>query len=386
MRILFASRRPAYPFFLGGAERSFFELAKALAATGHKVAMLGQCSRPLEEVERFFEAAAHRRHEWQSETVRILDREVPSLLRLSLELGGWFRIVHTFLPDFPRLFDEVSRSFRPEIVCTQLEGSLEVVARSVAADVPVLHFVRDTFVHHNFYPLAQSPLTPRVPTCVANSGFTADFLKQQLGIEAEVLHPLVELPEASPRARPGEGSRKRVLFVNPEPLKGGELMLEVARRLPDLDFVVLPGWGREVPERWRRLPNVEAWSWPVLRMEEAYVSADLVVVPTQRTEGFGRVAVEAQCCGVPVLASRHSALIEVLGESAVLLDDYRSPGAWIEALRAAFESPQRLEQLRRAGERNAKRFSAGPIVEQFEHIVGKVQDGGVLDGREERAR
>ncbi len=378
MKLLFASRRPAYPYFLGGAERSFYELAHALAEAGHQVVMIGECR-----------LAAHggqgpafgssggspgKDFYWDEEWGELGGRPAPR--RLRLRVAGRPEILHTFLPDFRTLVTDVVRGFDPALVCTQLEGSTEVVEIGAAAGIQVVHFVRDTYHPFNFHVLSGLSTALRPAACIANSGYTAGFLKAELGIEAEVLYPIVRPPDAA--AGPATAlpaGRPRVLFGNPDPRKGGRLMHQVAAELADLTFVVLPGWGFEVPDSWRRLPNVEAHAWPVLEVERAYAAADLVVLPSQEGEGFGRMAIEGQACGRPVIASRHSALAEVLAGSAELVDDYRSPAAWTAAIRGLLADPGRRDALALAGLANAARFAPAAARARFEEIVAPLLAG-----------
>ncbi|MBI5405040.1 MAG: glycosyltransferase family 4 protein [Candidatus Kerfeldbacteria bacterium] len=83
--------------------------------------------------------------------------------------------------------------------------------------------------------------------------------------------------------------------------------------------------------------------------------ARVLAFPSQY-EGFGLPPLEAMRSGVPVVASRHSSIPEVVGDAGILLDGYDEQ-VWADALsRAADDGPER-EQLRQAGLRQAEKFS-----------------------------
>jgi glycosyltransferase involved in cell wall biosynthesis len=103
-------------------------------------------------------------------------------------------------------------------------------------------------------------------------------------------------------------------------------------------------------------------------MRPLYAAMDILAVPSEWLEPFGRVSIEAQACGVPVLASRVGGLPETLreGETGLLLP----PGdaaAWSEALIAAADLPPvRRRAMGEAGVRFVReRFSTERIVEEF---------------------
>ncbi len=73
-------------------------------------------------------------------------------------------------------------------------------------------------------------------------------------------------------------------------------------------------------------------------------------------EGFGFPPLEAQACGLPVVASDRTSLPEILGESALLINPWNST-ALAQTL-AAIESDSKLRENRvAAGLQNARRFS-----------------------------
>jgi glycosyltransferase involved in cell wall biosynthesis len=83
------------------------------------------------------------------------------------------------------------------------------------------------------------------------------------------------------------------------------------------------------------------------QLRALYRNAIAVAVPS-RAEGFGLVAVEAQACGAPVLASNASALPEATGGVALMLDPF-DVEAWARAIRHLFDDPLASAALRLEG-------------------------------------
>lgn len=67
-------------------------------------------------------------------------------------------------------------------------------------------------------------------------------------------------------------------------------------------------------------------------MRLIYGQTRLLLVPSVREEGFGMVAVEAQSCGIPIIASERGGIPESVGSGGLLVKDYRNAGAWVDAI------------------------------------------------------
>jgi D-inositol-3-phosphate glycosyltransferase len=77
-----------------------------------------------------------------------------------------------------------------------------------------------------------------------------------------------------------------------------------------------------------------------------------------RTETFGLVALEAQACGTPVVASRAGSLPEVVSDRITgALVTRRDPGAWARTIAALLGCPARLQAMRAAAVARATRYS-----------------------------
>jgi D-inositol-3-phosphate glycosyltransferase len=121
--------------------------------------------------------------------------------------------------------------------------------------------------------------------------------------------------------------------------------------------------GREVERlkelvTWLGIDDVISFSPPVARTElpDWYRAADLVCVPSY-SESFGLVALEAQACGTPVVATAVGGLRTAVadGISGVLVDGH-DPRAWSSVLARLLQEPQRRVLLSMGAVEHASHF------------------------------
>jgi D-inositol-3-phosphate glycosyltransferase len=106
-------------------------------------------------------------------------------------------------------------------------------------------------------------------------------------------------------------------------------------------------------------------------LPDLYRAADLVVVPSY-SESFGLVAVEAQACGIPVVASRVGGLTTAVGNAGLLVQGH-DPADYA----AAFEEvlvPARKEALSRAARLHAEQFSWTATAQATTHAYESALD------------
>jgi len=109
---------------------------------------------------------------------------------------------------------------------------------------------------------------------------------------------------------------------------------------------------------WLAIDDVVRFSPPVPRADLAqwYRAADLVVVPSY-SESFGLVALEAQACGTPVVATAVGGLRTAIadGISGVLVDGH-DPKAWSSVIVRLLQEPQRRVLLSMGAIEHASHF------------------------------
>ncbi|HTN81745.1 MAG TPA: glycosyltransferase family 1 protein [Acidimicrobiales bacterium] len=139
-------------------------------------------------------------------------------------------------------------------------------------------------------------------------------------------------------------------------------LAELGRSHPDVVLVLTGAAGpaeAAVSEEIARLGLTErvrrTGRIPTVDVNGLYDEAVLTVIPS-RYEGFGIPALEAMRRGCPVVAARATALPEVVGDAAMLVDPDDVDG-WVSAIDAVLTDPERRAALVTAGRSRAASFS-----------------------------
>lgn len=112
----------------------------------------------------------------------------------------------------------------------------------------------------------------------------------------------------------------------------------LVKRLGLTRVVEFTGWKEDIPKVLSRL--------------------DLLVLPTVVQEAFGRVVVEAQACGVPVVATKVGGVIELIREGiSGLLVPAEDVKSLQEAILNIAKDPELAKRLSVGGRKNAEKYS-----------------------------
>lgn len=111
---------------------------------------------------------------------------------------------------------------------------------------------------------------------------------------------------------------------------------------------------------------------PYDELPHLYSAAELFVFPSLY-EGFGLPILEAMACGTPVITSNCSAMPEVAGEAALLVDPYAVENI-ADAIREILCNSQKAAELRRAGLERVKQFSWSYAAQRLYTVCKMVAD------------
>jgi surfactin synthase thioesterase subunit/glycosyltransferase involved in cell wall biosynthesis len=300
VRILLAHNSLYYPSH-GGGDKSNRLLMEALAERGHEV-------RAVTRVENFGDAD----HE---KLIRQLnDRGVqPDTTGhgiVKLRLNGVD--VHTLTrnPQMRAYFSRQIAEFDPNVILTSTDdpGQLLFDLAIRAPRARVVYLVRAT-IAVPFGPDSSSPSVPRTENLryadgiVGVSQYVASYMKEWGRLEA--IHVPISLLEHVPEyPNLGRFENPYVTMVNPCAVKGIDIFVPLAERLPDVAFAAVPTWGatEEDMQRLRAQGNITLLK-AFDNIDELLKITKIMLVPSVWVEARSRVILESMSRGVPVVAS-----------------------------------------------------------------------------------
>jgi phosphatidylinositol alpha-1,6-mannosyltransferase len=237
---------------------------------------------------------------------------------------------------------------------------------------------------------------------VAVSRFTRDQLTDGFGVphdKIELVSNGVDLARFVPTHRSEQlvvryGLQGRRVLLSVSRLyarKGVDRVIEclptVLQRIPDLVYLIVgegsyrPTLERLVAEHNLRGTVVFAGAVPDFELTDHYGVGEVFVManremPDGDTEGFGLVFLEANACGLPVIAGRAGGSVDAVTDqvNGILVDGNEAPAIAMAIIRM-FEDNQLRERLRAGGVDVARASGWDRRVEQFLRFCDRLTSG-----------
>jgi len=355
----------------GGVESFVWDLARELASRGHAVDVIGGAG-PRDEagpgvgVLRF---PAVPRAFWQAlpplrrayAEAKLLERLTMAVPALPALARGGYDIIHIQKP-----YD-----LGPALLARRLGGAKVILG-----------------CHGEDFYRGDRLLAPRVNASVSCSRFNAETVARRYGfrptvvfngIDTELFRPHPADPELRRSSGAPDGAPLLLFVGRLQPWKGVETAIRALPLLPGAHLAVA-GDGVDRPRlegivaelglgaRVRFLGAVERQGLPRL-----YSSADLLLATSHASETFGIGPVEAQACGLPVVASRFGGFPEVVDEGQTgLLFPPRDHVALAAAAASLLADPGRRAAMAARGPAWAAQFAWPAVADRVEAVYREV--------------
>lgn len=329
----------------GGAERSFVDLVRALAARGHEVLAVGD-----------------------PRGVALADlRGVPGVESAAVRcFGSWDRLAEHHIRR------ELER-FQPAIVHAHLARAAHLGGRAAhALGLPTVAKTHN-LVNLKYY----AHIDVLVPTTREQEAY---LLARGLAPETIVRIPNFSLLEPVTRVVVRNAPPYRIValgrFVHK---KGFDLLLEACAQVVAAGADIALELGGDGPERAALEALIAAHALADRVRLRGWIDdvaafldgADLFVLPS-RDEPFGIVLLEAMARGVPIVATRTTGPREVLGEDCARLVAVDDSAALASAIAASLGDAASSTRAASALARFRAQYGAAPVVAQYLDLYARL--------------
>ncbi|MFD2248929.1 glycosyltransferase involved in cell wall biosynthesis [Pseudochelatococcus lubricantis] len=195
--------------------------------------------------------------------------------------------------------------------------------------------------------------------------YNTKWVREAFGVPGMVVHPPVRPEDHA--TTPGDA----VTLVNLNRDKGAEVFYELARRLPDVQFIgVRGGHGAQIT---RPGPNVTILDGTADMKRNVWSRTSILLMPSLH-ESYGLAGMEAMASGIPVIANPTAGLCEALGDAGVFIDREDVDG-YEAQLRLLLANPDRMKLARDAAKARVGRLSTGHELAAFVDAIERLAAG-----------
>ena len=192
-----------------------------------------------------------------------------------------------------------------------------------------------------------------------------------------ILHPVVDYREYTVDEK--ERNPVYVTLSNVNDNKGGRLLIDLAKALPDVQFQgILGGYRSQIVDK--GVPNLR-YVPNTTKIKDVYAQTWALIMPSKE-ETWGRTAVEAMASGIPVVVAPTPGLRECCGDAAIFCD--RSDlNSWVSAIQKLRSDKEYYNWRSKEAYGRARALDPEPDLERMDKWMEKeVCTGIVPSGKE----
>jgi glycosyltransferase involved in cell wall biosynthesis len=173
-------------------------------------------------------------------------------------------------------------------------------------------------------------------------------------------------------------TKKYVTLSNVNDNKGGHLLIQLAKAIPEMEFQgILGGYRKQIT--YNNLPNLR-YIEHTTEIKEVYAQTMIQIMPSKE-ETWGRTAVEAMSSGIPVVVSPTPGLRECCSDAAIYCDR-GDLEAWVTTLRKLKDDKEFYNQRSRVALERARSLDPNPVLDSMEVWFDSVVAKSAVPGRQ----
>jgi len=229
------------------------------------------------------------------------------------------------IPSKKYLFKYIN-SDKPDLLMTDLIWAEEVGQVSARLKIPWVYFART----YSFPDFLWDYKHPNLVICGSEAQHRYLFLR---GVPSIVMHSIFERHRYLVGNK--QSIKKYVTVINPQIVKGGEIVFQIARKMTETKFLIVSSWEKnsnlKLLNKFKSLNNVVI-KRNIIKISEIYSKTKILLVPSIWNEVFGRVCIEALQNGIPVITTGKGGIKEAIGDAGIVIKDYNNIDCWIQKI------------------------------------------------------
>lgn len=176
---------------------------------------------------------------------------------------------------------------------------------------------------------------------------------------------IICIPPVNYREYSVKDNRKYITLVNLNENKGGNILIEIAKILPQYNFLgVEGGYYDQIKDT--SIKNIK-YIDPQQDMKKVYNKTKLLLMPSEY-ESWGQVAVEAISSGIPVLSSHALGLKEALGDATISINRDKIDD-WVKFIKVIMEDEEVYSKMQELSLQRAKQLDPINYLERLNQFL-----------------
>jgi glycosyltransferase involved in cell wall biosynthesis len=223
---------------------------------------------------------------------------------------------------------------------------------------PVVIFTHTDNIHTDPNPEKyKNIINPSQLNIVYNSKWVKKHFNSSLN--SFVLNPPVDCSKYKT-----DTNNKYVTLINLTKHKGGDIFIEIAKRMPDTKFLAV---GND--NKYSNISNL-LYLPKTLNMRDIYKETDILLMPSEK-ESWGMVATEALCSGIPVIATPTDGLKENL-DYAGLFIERENIDEWVKMIYKLKNDRIFYNEISKKCKSRSKELYTNSQLDDFYNFINKI--------------
>jgi glycosyltransferase involved in cell wall biosynthesis len=161
----------------------------------------------------------------------------------------------------------------------------------------------------------------------------------------------------------------KILHVNASRMKGIDVTLKVAEKMPEEEFLIV---GRlqdeEIEEKMEQMENVEYGGY-YEDMRDVYRQTKIALVPSRVRETYGRIPAESAVSGIPAVSSTRGGLNEPMPTEELMVEGH-NPDEYVKKIEKIEEDYEKYSEMFR---KSAENRSLEKVIESHAEIIERLR-------------